>query len=216
MTVIFLCQLPTASLRSFFISEYLDHVLVAAYKMTALVEYACILEPAFLHHPSRSGIADEMVCPDVLIVLHMEAVVKHQPQRFGAQTLVPKRLSQPIAHLAVVRPDADIAGLLGVVADATYGFPCLLENNGPSGVIVEEGADDLYAFLYRLVRRPSCTWSHVRVRRILEENLSVCFRPSAKHYSVCLHDVCRWFAMDFCKSVLVARVRQMHPVTRIL
>lgn len=81
------------SVHSPFILEDLDHIPVVAYKMAALIEHAHILEPALLHHPSRSRIADEKVCPDMLKALHMEAVVKHQPQGFGAYALVPEGLA---------------------------------------------------------------------------------------------------------------------------
>ena len=46
-----------------------------------------------------------MVCPDVFEMLYLDAVVKHQLQGFGADSLVPIRLSYPVAHLAVVFAD---------------------------------------------------------------------------------------------------------------
>ena len=59
-----------------------------------------------------------MVCPDVFEMLLVDAVVEHQLQGFGADSLVPIRLSYPVAHLAVVFSDRDVAGFMGVVADA--------------------------------------------------------------------------------------------------
>lgn len=141
------CYIPASVIHGIhtfpFILEDPDHIPVAAYKMAALVEQARILEPALLHYPARSGIADEMVSPDMLKALHVETVVEHQPQGFCAYALVPERLPQPIAHFTVVRPDTDVAGLLRIVADAAYGFSCLPEDNGPGRVIAEKGSDDL-------------------------------------------------------------------------
>ena len=59
-----------------------------------------------------------MVCPDVFEMLLVDAVVEHQLQGFGADSLVPIRLSYPVAHLAIVFSDRDVAGFIGVVADA--------------------------------------------------------------------------------------------------
>ena len=104
-----------------------------------------------------------MVSPDVLEMLLVDAVVEHQLQGFGADSFVPIRLSYPVAHLAVVFSNWDVAGFMGVVADAADSLVGLFQDNRPCGVIMEECADYLPTFLYRLMRRPSCPWSHVRV-----------------------------------------------------
>ena len=61
-----------------------------------------------------------MICPDVFEKLHLGAVVKHQLQGFGADSFVPIRLPYPVAHLAVVFSDRNVAGFVSVVADAAY------------------------------------------------------------------------------------------------
>ena len=65
-----------------------------------------------------------MVCPDVFEMLLVDAVVEHQFQGFGADSSVPIRLSYPVAHLAVVFSDRDVAGFMGVVADAADCLAC--------------------------------------------------------------------------------------------
>ena len=55
-----------------------------------------------------------MVCPDVFEMLLVVAVVKHQLQGFGADSLVPIRLSYPVAHLAVIFSNRDVAVFMGV------------------------------------------------------------------------------------------------------
>ena len=96
-----------------------------------------------------------MVCPDVFEMLLVDAVVKHQLQGFGADSLVPKWLSYPVAHFTVVFSDWDVAGFMGVVADAADSFASLFQHNRPCRFIMEECPDYLPTFFYRLMRRPS-------------------------------------------------------------
>ena len=84
-----------------------------------------------------------MVCPDVLEMFLVDAVVEHQFQGFCADSSVPIRLSYPIAHLAVVFSDRDVAGFMGVVADAADSLACLFQHNRPCRVVMEECADNL-------------------------------------------------------------------------
>ena len=70
-----------------------------------------------------------MVCPDVFEMLHLDAVVEHQLQGFGADTSVPIRLSYPVAHLAVVFTDRDIAGFMCVVAHAADSLSGLFQDD---------------------------------------------------------------------------------------
>ena len=114
-----------------------------------------------------------MVCPDVFEMLLVDAVVKHQLQGFGADSLVPKWLSYPVAHLAVVFSDRDVAGFMGVVADAADSLASLFQHNRPCRFIMEECPDYLPTFLNRLMRRPSSTWSYVSVGGVLEERLGI-------------------------------------------
>ena len=114
-----------------------------------------------------------MVCPDVFEMLLVDAEVEHQFQGFGADSLVPIRLSYPVAHLAVVLADRDVAGGVGVVADATYSLASLFQHNRPCRVIMKVCPDYLPTFFYGLMRRPSCTWSYVRVGGVLEERLCI-------------------------------------------
>ena len=104
-----------------------------------------------------------LVCPDVFEMLHMDAVVEHQLQGFGADSLVPKRFSYPVAHLAVVFSDRDVAGFMSVVADAADRLASLFQHNRPCRFIMEECPDNLPTFFYRLMSWPSCSWTHVRV-----------------------------------------------------
>ena len=67
----------------------------------------------------------------------------HQLQGFGADSLVPIRLSYPVTHLAVVFSDRDVAGFMGVVADATDCLASLFQHNRPCRVIVEISLDNL-------------------------------------------------------------------------
>ena len=114
-----------------------------------------------------------MVCPDVFEMLYLAAVVKHQLQGFGADSLVPIRLSYPIAHLAVVFSDRDVAGFMGVVADAADSFASLFQHNRPCRFIMEECPDYLPTFFYRLMCWPSSTRSNIRVGGVLEERLCI-------------------------------------------
>ena len=59
-----------------------------------------------------------MVCPDVFEMLLVDAEVEHQFQGFGADSSVPVSFPYPVAHLTVVLSDRDVAGFMGVVADA--------------------------------------------------------------------------------------------------
>ena len=146
-----------------FILENLDHVLVATNELAASVQPSGVRETAFLHDLSRCGIAGEMICPDVFEMLHLDAVVDHQFQCFGADPSVPIWLSYPIANLTVVFSDRDIAGFLGVVAHAADSLTSLFQDNCPCRVIMEECPDDLPTFFNRLMHRPSGTWPYVRV-----------------------------------------------------
>ena len=131
-----------------FILENLNHVLVAAHELAASVQHSGVRETAFLHDLSRCGIAGEMMCPDVFEMLHLDAVVNHQFQCFGADSSVPIRLSYPVANLTVVFSDRDIAGFLGVVAHAADSLTSLFQDNCPCRVIMEECPDDFPTFLY--------------------------------------------------------------------
>ena len=104
-----------------------------------------------------------MVCPDVFEMLHLDAVVEHQLQGFGADTLVPVRFSYPVAHLTIVFSDRDVAGFMGVVADAADSLASLFQYNRPCRFIMEECPDYLPTFLNRLMCRPSCTRSNIWV-----------------------------------------------------
>lgn len=114
-----------------------------------------------------------MVCSDVFEMLLVDAVVKHRLQGFGADSLVPIRLSYPIAHLAVVFSDRDVAGFMGVVADAADSLASLFPYDCPCRIVMEESPDNLTTFLYRLMCWPSCTWAYVRVGGVLEERLCI-------------------------------------------
>ena len=88
-----------------------------------------------------------MVCPDVFKMLLGDSVVEHQLQGFGADSLVPIRFSYPVAHLAVVFSDRDVAGFMGVVADAADSLASLFQHNRPCRIIIEECPDYLPTFL---------------------------------------------------------------------
>ena len=94
--------------------KHLDHILVATYELATFIQHTSIDETAFLHDSSRCRISGEVVCPDVFEMLYLDAVVKHQLQGFGADSLVPIRLSYPVAHLAVIFSDRDVAVFMGV------------------------------------------------------------------------------------------------------
>ena len=89
-----------------------------------------------------------MVCPDVFEMLFVDAVVEHQLQGFGADSLVPIRFSYPVAHLAVVFSDRDVAGFMDVVADAADSLASLFQHNRSCRFIMEECPDYLPTFLY--------------------------------------------------------------------
>lgn len=131
-----------------FILENLNHVLVATNELAASVQHSGVRETAFLHDLSRCGIAGEVICPDVFEMLHLNAVVDHQFQCFGADPSVPIWLSYPVANLTVVFSDRDIAGFLGVVAHAADSLTSLFQDNCPCRVIMEECPDDFPTFLY--------------------------------------------------------------------
>ena len=78
-----------------------------------------------------------MVCPDVFEMLLVDAEVEHQLQGFGADSLVPIRLSYPIAHLTVVFSNRDVACFMGVVADAADSLASLFQHNCPCRVVME-------------------------------------------------------------------------------
>ena len=65
-----------------------------------------------------------MISPDVIEMLLVDAVVEHQFQGFGTDSSVPVRFSHPVTHLAVVFSDRDVAGFMGVVADAADCLAC--------------------------------------------------------------------------------------------
>lgn len=131
-----------------FVLKNLNHILVATNELAASVQHSGVRETAFLHDLSRCGIAGEMICPDVFEMLHLDAVVNHQFQCFGADSSVPIRLSYPVANLTVVFSDRDIAGFLGVVAHAADSLTSLFQDNCPCRVIMEECPDDFPTFLY--------------------------------------------------------------------
>ena len=81
-------------------------------------------------------------------MIHLDAVVKHQLQGFGADTFVPKGFSNPVPNLAVVFSDRDIAGFMGVVADAADSFASLFQHNRPCRVVIEVCSDYLPTFFY--------------------------------------------------------------------
>lgn len=154
--------LPLSEFLSFVLKHF-NHILVATHELATFIQHTSIDETAFLHDSSRCWISGEVVCPDVFKMFYLDAVVERQFQGFGADSLVPIRLSYPVAHLAVVFSDRDVAGFMGVVADATDSLACLFQHNRPCRVIMEECPDNLPTFFYRLMCRPSCTRSYVRV-----------------------------------------------------
>ena len=87
-----------------------------------------------------------MICPDVFEMLYLDAVVEHQFQGFGADSLVPVRFSYPVAHLAIFFSDRDVAGFMCVVADAADGLASLFQHNRPCRVVVEISLDYLPTF----------------------------------------------------------------------
>ena len=92
-----------------FVLKHFNHIFVATHELAASVLHSGVRETAFLHDSSRCRIACKMVCPDVFEMLLVDAVVKHQLQGFGADSLVPKWLSYPVAHLTVVFSDRDVS-----------------------------------------------------------------------------------------------------------
>ena len=149
--------------RTSVVLKYLDHAFVATNKPAASVQYACVRETAFLHDLSRCRITGEMVSPDVIEMLHVDAVVKHLLQGFGTDSFIPIRLSYPVAHLTVVFSDRNIAGCMSIVSHATDGFASLFQDNRPCRVIMEESPDNLPTFFHRLMCLPSSKRPNVRV-----------------------------------------------------
>lgn len=52
--------------------------------MAQPVEFSGIAEAAFLHHTARGWVIHEVVAPEGVEALRIEAVVYHLTQRFGA------------------------------------------------------------------------------------------------------------------------------------
>ena len=89
-----------------------------------------------------------MISPDVFEMLYLDAVIEHQFQGFGADFSVPVRFSYPVAHFTVVFSDRDVAGFMGVVADAADWLVGLFQHNRPCRFIMEECPDYLPTFFY--------------------------------------------------------------------
>ena len=111
-------------------------------KMATPVDFARVAEAAFLHHTTRRGVVDEEIAPKSIEALLVEAVVNHKLQCFGAKALVPVGLGDPIAQFRVLFADVDIALTVRIIAHATNGLASFLEFDGPSVVVMENGADD--------------------------------------------------------------------------
>ena len=64
--------------------------------------------------------------------METEKILLRHWQKSDADSLVPIRLSYPVAHLAVVFSDRDVAGLMGVVADAADSLASLFHYRSTS------------------------------------------------------------------------------------
>lgn len=114
-----------------------------------------------------------MVGPYILEVHGIDAIVYHKAECLGTDAFVPMGFAYPIAHLAVILADWDIACSVSEVAHGSNGFACFLEDYGPCLIIVEHGADDLATFLYGLMHRPSCTGTYIGIGSVFVQCLGI-------------------------------------------
>lgn len=110
-----------------------------------------------------------------------ETIVNQQSQRFGADASIPVRPSYPISSFNFVLADFDVALAAKEVADATNNLFSLFKFDGPCAVVIEDGSDNLEAFLDTLVRRPTSARSHLWVAGVFVECLCITFAPRTKY-----------------------------------
>ena len=114
-------------------------------------------ESAFLHHTSRRGIVYEMAADERWDTRSGANVVEHQLQSLGANTLVPIGLCYPVARDRLVFAGRQFAVARRAVPDGTYRLASRFEFDGPVGIVVKHGADNVEALLHALVWWPTCT-----------------------------------------------------------
>ena len=114
-------------------------------------------------------------------------MVQHQRQSLGADTLIPIRFGNPIPRNGFTIAGRQVAVTRGAIADGTDGLSGRFQFNGPSGVIVKHRADDFQAFFHIVVRAPSGTRSHVRIRGIFIESLCITVLPPTQQDSLGFH-----------------------------
>ena len=155
--------------------------------MTTWVQLPGVLETTLLHDTTRSRITGKVVRPDLSEVHDIHTIVQHQLQGLCTNALVPIGFPYPIAYLAILLTNGDIALVVGKIAYASDGFFRLIPDNRPCAVVQEELPNHLSALLYRLVHRPSGTWSHIGIGCVLEKCFGIRFLPTSQCYSCCFH-----------------------------
>ena len=105
-------------------------------------------ESAFLHHSSRSWVADEVSADERLDVGCIADMRYHQSKRLGAYALVPIWFAHPIAHCRFSFPSRERAFARRSVANGSYCLACLIPYDSPCGGIVKHVADYLQALLF--------------------------------------------------------------------
>ena len=144
-------------------------------------------ESAFLHHSSRSWVADEVSADERLDVSRIADLRYHQSKGLGAYALAPIRFAHPIAHRGFSFPSRQATVARRSVAHGSYCLTGLIPYDSPCGGIIEHGTDYLQTLLFRKMRRPTCPRPNLRVACILIQSLGISVKPRAKGYSLCLH-----------------------------
>ena len=89
-----------------------------------------------------------MVCPQGKESLCVEAVVNHCSQCFGAVSLIPESLADPIADLRFALINTYVALSMVVIPHAPYETVGIFQEQSPDVVAIEDRIDYLKALLY--------------------------------------------------------------------
>ena len=137
-------------------------------------------KPAFFHHLARSRIIYEMTANERCDGCGGANVVNHHAERFGANALVPKGLAHPVAHGGLAGQCRELALARRSVAYGAHQFARLAQHDSPGAGVVKHGANDLPAFLHRLMRLPAGSRSHIGVTCQGKQCFGICIGEKAQ------------------------------------
>ena len=118
----------------------------------------------FLHHPPGGRVIHEVATDERTNRRGRTDPVNHRLQSLAANAPVPIGSPHPIPHGGLLLPSRQVAIAGGAIPHRSNHLIRLFPDDRPSRIVVEHRADNPTALLHRLMRRPSCPRSYLRIR----------------------------------------------------